>query len=354
MDDKPVDPTRPADPDAPVCPRHPERVSHLRCRGCGRPACPDCQRPSGGGFDCVDCVGAGRPGGTDAVEPVDAPGAPGPSGPPPGVNPPWQGGRDVGAWETTAGTGASSLASSPAGAAVPVRPPRPVVTYTIATLCVVVYLWQRFDPRVITAGDFAPVAGFVEPWRFLTAAFLHSPDSISHLLFNMMSLYAMGQFLEPALGRARYTALYLLSALGGSVGCLLLAPHLDAVDQASVMAWFQGMVGASGAVFGLFTAAFLVLRRSGASVTGMVVLLAINAALPLVYRNIAWQAHLGGAVVGLVVAAVVLATAPPTRRRWTWPALAGIGLVLLALAAAKYVANLEAIHYVLSMTAVVG
>ncbi|MGO1901191.1 MAG: rhomboid family intramembrane serine protease, partial [Brachybacterium sp.] len=30
----------------PVCPRHPDRVSYVRCKRCERPACPDCQRPT--------------------------------------------------------------------------------------------------------------------------------------------------------------------------------------------------------------------------------------------------------------------------------------------------------------------
>ncbi|WP_261795832.1 rhomboid family intramembrane serine protease [Mobilicoccus massiliensis] len=301
--DKPVNP-----PPRPVCPRHPERVSYLRCVGCGRPACPDCQHPRANGFECPDCVGSGDHGGSHA-----------------------------------------SVVSGGDGVTEKGAAPRPIVTFVIAGLCTLVYALQRFDPTVTNLGDFSAVAGYVQPWRFLTAAFLHSPDTISHLLFNMMSLYAMGQFLEPFLGRARFVALYLLSALGGSVGYLLLLPALDYSDQASRMAWFGGMVGASGAVFGLFTAVFLVLRRVGSSVGGMVVLLAINLALPFFYPNIAWQAHLGGAVVGLVTAALLFATAAPGRRRWTWPVLAVEAAVLVAAAAIKYGANARELDYILAL-----
>ena len=42
--------------DIPVCPRHPERESHVRCQRCGRPVCPECQRPAAVGVQCVDCV----------------------------------------------------------------------------------------------------------------------------------------------------------------------------------------------------------------------------------------------------------------------------------------------------------
>ena len=255
-----------------------------------------------------------------------------------GVNPPWQ------VRSPSEVTGASPAP----GGAVAQRRSRPVVTFVLIGLCVLVHVWQRLDPSVDLAWDFSALGGYLEPWRFVTAAFLHSTDTFSHLLFNMLSLYAMGQFLEPALGRARYLAVYLLGAVGGSVGCLLLTPHLEITDQAATLAWTRGVLGASGAIFALFTAVFLVLRRVGAPVTGMVVLLLINAALPLIYPNIAWQAHLGGAVVGLVATGVVLATAGD-RRRWTWPALAGIGVLLLVLVLGKYAANLDELRYVTTL-----
>lgn len=223
--------------------------------------------------------------------------------------------------------------------AVRVRPPKPVVTYAIAGICAVVYAFQWLMPAVTEAGDFYPLGGYVEPWRFLTSVFLHSPTSATHLLFNLMGLYVMGQFLEPFLGRARFVALYLLSALGGSVGSLMLVPALDLSAQASVFAWTQSMVGASGAVFGLFAAAFLVLRRTGAPVAGMVVLLAINLALPFVYPNIAWQAHLGGAVVGLVAAGLMFFTARPGRTKAQWPALIVLAAGLVVTAWIKYEVN---------------
>ena len=40
----------------PVCPRHPDRISYVSCQRCGRPVCPECQRPAPVGIQCVDCV----------------------------------------------------------------------------------------------------------------------------------------------------------------------------------------------------------------------------------------------------------------------------------------------------------
>ena len=99
------------------------------------------------------------------------------------------------------------------------------------------------------------------------------------------------------LGRLRFTALYLLSALGGSVLVYLLSP-LNAATA-----------GASGAVFGLFGASFVVGKRLNLDVRWVIGLIAINLAFTFVIpllggQNISWQGHIGGLVTGAVVAAV--------------------------------------------------
>ena len=58
-------------------------------------------------------------------------------------------------------------------------------------------------------------------YRLLTSAFLHY--GMTHLLFNMWALYVVGPPLEVALGRLRFAALYVMSALGGSVLVYLLS-----------------------------------------------------------------------------------------------------------------------------------
>ncbi|GAA1722961.1 rhomboid family intramembrane serine protease [Isoptericola hypogeus] len=211
-----------------------------------------------------------------------------------------------------------------------VRGGRPVVTLTIVGLCVVSWVLQ-----LATGGDwtqrwaFAPSVGLDEPWRFLTAAFLHSTSPL-HILFNMYALWLTGPFLEQAFGRGRFAALYVLSAVGGSVGYLLLATPTFGGG------WNSAVVGASGAVFGLFGAIIPVLRKMGRNATQIVVLIAINMAIPFFVPGIAWQAHLGGLAVGLLIGAGY-AWAPRERQQlvaWALPAV--VGVVLVAATAWKY------------------
>ncbi|BAS06640.1 putative rhomboid protease YdcA [Arthrobacter sp. Hiyo4] len=173
-----------------------------------------------------------------------------------------------------------------------------------------------------------PEFGEFEPWRMLTAAFLHSQGFILHIVLNMYMLWIFGQALEPLLGRVRFLALYLISAIGGSVGYLLLTPgYVPGVPLA-------GVVGASGAIFGLFGAMLLVQRHRGGDTRQLWVLIAINGVIGFVVPQIAWQAHLGGLVTGALCAAVIAYTprahgrACCTRPGWSpsfscWPWRAG-------------------------------
>jgi len=266
----------------PVCPRHPDRAAYVRCQRCGRPACPECQRPAAVGVHCVDCVAEAARGAREGRTIF--------------------GGR--------------------------VRQGRPVVTLTIVALCAVSYVLQLLVPTWTSRWAFSPLAGAFEPWRFLTAAFLHSPGQVFHILFNMIALWMTGPYLEATLGRARFAVLYLLSALGGSVGAVLLAPATDS--------WTTAMVGASGAVFGLFGAVLVVLRRLGRDAGPILGIIVLNGVLGFVVPGIAWQAHLGGLVVGALLGAAY-AYAPRERRALVgWAAPLAVGVVLVGATWAMY------------------
>ena len=209
---------------------------------------------------------------------------------------------------------------------------RPQATLTLIGICVAMYLLQLVSPTVTRELQFAPVVAADEPWRALTAAFLHSPRSLLHIAFNMFALYVVGQYLEPMLGRLRFVMLYLISALGGSVGVVLLA----SVPQG----WLTPTVGASGAVFGLFAAVLVLNWRLGRETGGIIALLLINGVLGFVLPNIAWQAHLGGAVTGAALAGILALSAAPgrdtaaaRRRALVWPAFAVVVVLLVAAAA---------------------
>lgn len=271
----------------PVCPRHPDQVAYVRCQRCQRPACPACQRQAAVGVQCVDCVAEGK----KTV----------------------RSGRTVFGGRVTDG--------------------RPVLTYGLIGITVAFFVAQYSSNAVINTLAFNPAVAQVEPWRFLTVALVHSPGFFLHIGFNMYALWILGQFLEPALGRARFLALYWIGALGGSVAILLLSFGDD---------FYRWTVGASGAVFALFGALLVLQRRLGVSNNGLYIVLAINAAISFLYPNISWQGHLGGFLTGLAIGAVFtkLSKAPeygkPGDYSRHWYGLGAIAVVLVVLAVARY------------------
>jgi membrane associated rhomboid family serine protease len=259
--------------------RHPDRATALTCTRCGRPACPQCLREAAVGAQCVDCIAASRRGARRGV--------------------------------TIAG-------ARPGG--------RPVVTPVLVGLNVAVFVWT-----VVTSGSvednaraplfdaWALVPGAVAEgqwWRLLTGGFLHFGPI--HLLFNMWALWVIGRQVEPALGRGRYLAVYLVSLLGGSAAVMLLtAPG-------------SNVAGASGAVFGLMGALAVLLRRLRIPLGQVGGLIAVNLVITFLIPGISVAGHLGGLLTG-ALATAALVYAPPQRRVPVQAAsLLGIAVVLLA------------------------
>jgi len=274
--------------EVPTCFRHPERETYLSCVRCGRPACPECLRSAPVGQQCVECVKEGNRG-------VRTPAA-------------MFGGRAV------------------SGA---------LVTYTLVGLNVLFYLVEWVYPRIVNYLDMVGAArdpalhGQVvgvaagEEYRLITSAFLHEPGFAgfgpAHIIFNMWALLLVGPGLERLLGRLRFLAVYLLSALGGSVLFYVLVPP------------YQQALGASGAVFGLFGAWFVVSRRMQVDTRAIVILIVINLVIGFVVPNIAWQDHIGGLLTGgLLTAAYAYA---PRQHRVLVQAGATAAIVVLLAAA---------------------
>jgi membrane associated rhomboid family serine protease len=126
-------------------------------------------------------------------------------------------------------------------------------------------------------------------YRLLTSAFLHA--GLVHIAFNMGALAIVGSPLEEAIGRLRFIGLYLVAALGGSVcSYLFIDPRILGV-------------GASGAIFGVFGAFFVIARSRRADSTTIVVLIVANLLIPFLDPNIDWRAHIGGLITGILLAA---------------------------------------------------
>ncbi len=263
--------------DLPVCYRHPDRETRLACSRCGRSVCVECVRPADVGQRCPECVS----------RPAERGGALRVASEKPYV---------------TYGLMAASVAVFAAG-------------FLIPDVGRMLFLLGAQDNQVIAEGQW---------WRLLTAPFLHA--GLTHLLFNMWALYVFGPQLERQVGGWAFAAMYLAAGVAGGAAFFLSGSS-------------QSAVGASGAIFGLFGAWLVAAyrnrhRRGGrASFRQLAILLGINLALPVVFPNIAWQAHLGGLVAGGVVAALWLT--PPLRGadKQTPRTLVGLGVAATALLA---------------------
>src|SRR5215212_6046948 len=206
------------------CYRHPGRETNVSCSMCARPICPDCMVTTPVGMRCPECARDRTP-----VRRV--------------------------------GVGGFGQGAEPA-------------TYVLIGLNVVAFIAEILGGGSATSlsrggslihdGGLNAVAIDVqgEWWRVVTAGFLHA--GAIHLLFNMFALYVLGSLLEPAVGTARFVGIYFVSLLAGSLGALIVSPN-------------DLTVGASGAVFGLMSAAFIMARHRGleqvASQIGLFVIL---------------------------------------------------------------------------------
>ena len=208
----------------------------------------------------------------------------------------------------------------------------PVVTWTLVAINVLLYLAVLARPSIADnlemvgyarTGSGAIGVGAGEWYRLVTSAFVAPTGGlgITDIAFNMWALIVVGPPLERMLGSTRYLAVYLLSALGGGV----FLYYLVALNQPAL--------GASGAVFGLFGAWFVVSRRRGFDSRGILGLIVINLALGFVVPHIAWQDHIGGLITGTVITAAY-AYAPRSRRNLIQGAATVAVLAVLILAVA--------------------
>ena len=233
-----------------VCYRHPGRETGVACSNCGRPICPDCMTPTSVGMRCPECAG-----------------------------------------DRTKVRTAATMTDDP------------VATYVLIGISVALALGSFISGASATGGQFGagliddwsvygPAVADGEVWRVVTGGFLHA--GLFHLFFNMFGLYILGGLLEPAVGRVRFLLIYFVSLLAGSFGALLLTPD-------------DPTVGASGAIFGLMGAAFVMMRQRGINPmeSGLGVWIGLNLLITFAVPGISVGGHIGG-LAGGVVAALVL------------------------------------------------
>jgi membrane associated rhomboid family serine protease len=238
-----------------TCYRHPDRETGVRCSNCERPICPDCMTPSPVGMRCPECS-------RQTTKVVRGTGGAANFGAAPAT---WiLIGLNVAAFLAEIATGTGGLSSS-SGSLI---------------------------------SDFATQGKGIadgEVYRIVTGGFLHA--GLFHIGLNMFALFVIGRLLEPGIGTARFTFLYAASLLAGSLGALLLSSPADPT------------VGASGAIFGIFGASFVIARARGldgvASELG--ILLVINLVITIGVPGISIGGHLGGLIGGMICALIIIA-----------------------------------------------
>ena len=263
------------------CYRHPTSESYVLCQRCGNTICQECQIQAPVGYQCPDCVSGGKTKGLARL------------------------------WGSR-GTPRVRVVE------------RPAVTQALLGAIVVVYLAQLLTRGFVTdLFLYWPPLTALEPWRMMTTMFVHSAPSVFHILFNGYSLFVLGTLVERLVGPGRFLTLFLLSGFGGSLAVLWLSPA-------------TAVVGASGAIFGLFGALFVIQRTFGGANIQLLIVLGLNLVLGFIVPGISWQAHIGGLIVGSAIGAIFVRN----RGSSTWRAellslgaLAGalVGLTALAL-----------------------
>jgi membrane associated rhomboid family serine protease len=205
------------------------------------------------------------------------------------------------------------------------RPSRfPVVTATIIALNAVVFLFE-----LMGGDDFvlrwalvpADIAAGHHLLTILTSMFMHA--SWSHIIGNMVFLWAFGPEIEDAMGPPRYTAFYLA---GGVVS--MLAQVL--VDPASKLPSL-GASGAIAAVMGAFLVTYPSDRIRTLLLIGwfvrvtfipsalligfwfLIQLVSFGAVADVESGGVAYMAHIGGMIFGAVTARLFEYPRRPSR-----------------------------------------
>jgi membrane associated rhomboid family serine protease len=276
----------------PVCYRHPDRETWIRCQRCDRPICPDCMKSAAVGFQCPSCVKEGA---------------------------------------RTTRSGRAPYGGKPSA--------NPALTSIgLIVLNLAVWLSIRADSGLVDRLALLPRSAVrINPdgsrdviegvsggayWQIATSVFSHV--EVLHIAFNMLALYFLGPQLEAVLGRARFLAIYLLSGLAGSTAVMWLS-HANGQT-----------LGASGAIFGLMGALLVVGLKIRANVQQLVFWIGLNVVFTVTASSyISWQGHFGGLVGGSLLAGLVVYAPRQGRVAFQWTAMGIFAVVCVALVAVR-------------------
>jgi membrane associated rhomboid family serine protease len=256
----------------PVCFRHPDRETYLRCSRCERSICTDCMVAASVGFHCPECV------------------------------------RDGNKTVRQARTVAGGRHHSRQG----------VATGSLIAVCIVMFGLQKVVGQAFTDRmDLQAMASQISSlpyshhigvaygdwYRLVSSMFVHA--NLAHLAMNMLSLWWIGVPVESRLGRSRYLLTYFTCGVAGS-----------AASYASLQAYGSSL-GASGAIFGLLGVLAVLAYRERLNMQPVITVILLNLIFSFTQPNISWEAHVGGLVAGLVLG-VALAYAPRPRAVIAW------------------------------------
>lgn len=268
------------------CYRHPDRPTWVLCQRCGNPLCPACQNQAAVGVQCDDCIQRERS---------------------------WQ--KQVHGDVRQA----QGRSRRPSRVQQLVRRPQGV-TLSIVVVTAAISLIAMIVSPITDLLAFQGEVAIFQPWRLITAALLHG--GIMHLALNMLALWMLGPALEQAMGKLPFIATYIVTALAGSVAVPLLGSN----------SW---VVGASGAIFGLFGVYIGLQRVVGKVDMSLLVIVGINLAYGFFVEGVAWQAHVGGLIAGFIIgfggALLAGKRTDGKRARGLWSAIGLTAVVSLAL-----------------------
>jgi membrane associated rhomboid family serine protease len=266
-----------------VCYRHPGRETNVQCSNCGRPICPDCMTVTPVGMRCPECARQ-----RTKVKRIS-----------PGLR---------------------------AGACP--------ATYVLIAINVIAFIAEIGGGATIGGGGgsiyrdgalFGPAVADGEWYRLVTSGFLHA--GLWHIALNMAVLYFLGRLLEPGIGTPRFLAVYFVSLLAGSFGALLLSPD-------------SFTVGASGAVFGVMSAAFIFARHRGLEqIAGQIgIFIVLNLLFSFTAGGISIGGHLGGLAAGALCGFLIVFAERRARRPVELEVLGFVALAVISVVGAIAVA----------------